>query len=157
MSKIWTQKFGYYCLFRGLFETVVGLWRDILHKKGVSASKSHRGKHENKWKQSDENFEQKKFWFFWWFLSSEISKKCHFISPQNGFPPTLRWCKIFLRSAMKTNKNSSESCVIWLSNAPTLMSIRLLEKSYGHVSKKTGSCLSFRMTTCIYPHQVFPT
>ena len=35
------------------------------------------------------------FWFFWWFLSSEISKKCHFISPQDGFPPTLRWCKIF--------------------------------------------------------------
>ena len=47
LSKIWTQKFGYYCLFRGLFETVVGLCRDILHKKGVSASKSHRGKHEN--------------------------------------------------------------------------------------------------------------
>ena len=64
LSKIWTQKFGYYCLFRGLFETVVGLCRDILHKKGVSASKSHRGKHENKWKQSDENFEQKKFFDF---------------------------------------------------------------------------------------------
>ena len=40
---------------------VVGLRRDILHKKGVSASKSHRGRHENKWKQSDENFEQKVF------------------------------------------------------------------------------------------------
>ena len=38
---------------------------------------------------------KKKFWFFLWFLSSEISKKCHFISPQNGFLPTLRWCKIF--------------------------------------------------------------
>ena len=46
------------------FETVVGLCRDILHKKGVSASKSHRGKHENKWKQSDENFEQKFFLIF---------------------------------------------------------------------------------------------
>ena len=41
LSKICTQKFGYYCLFRGLFETVVGLCRDILHEKGVSVSKSH--------------------------------------------------------------------------------------------------------------------
>mgnify|MGYP007125892625 FL=1 len=79
---------------------------------------------------------EKKILFFWWFLSSEISKKCHFISPQNGFPPTLRWCKIFLKSAMKTNKNSCESWDIGLSNAPTLMSIRLLEKSVGHFSKK---------------------
>ena len=39
--------------------------------------------------------EKKKFDFFWWFLSSEISKKCHFISPQNGFLPTLRSCKKF--------------------------------------------------------------
>ena len=120
------------------FEMVVGLCRDILHKKGVSASKSHRGRHENKWKQSDENFEQKKIWFFWWFLSSEISKKCHFISPQNGFPPTLRWCKIFLRSTMKTNKNSCESWDIGLSNAPTLMSIRLLEKKCRAFFEKTG-------------------
>ena len=71
---------------------------------------------------------EKKFWFFWWFLSSEISKKCHFICPKNGFPPTLRWCKNFLRGAMKTNKNSCESWDIGLSNAPTLMSIRPLEK-----------------------------
>ena len=80
----------------------------------------------------------KNFWFFWWFLSSEISKKCHFISPQNGFPPTLRWCKIFLRSAMKTNKNSCESWDIGLSNAPTLMSIRLLEKKCWAFFEKTG-------------------
>ena len=120
------------------FEMVVGLCRDILHKKGVSASKSHRGRHENKWKQSDENFEQKNFDFFWWFLSSEISKKCHFISPQNGFPPTLRWCKIFLRSAMKTNENSCESWDIGLSNAPTLMSIRLLEKKCWAFFEKNG-------------------
>ena len=70
LSKIWTQKFGYYCLFRGLFERVVGFCSDILHKKVVSASKSHRGRHKNKWKQSDENFEQNFFfWFFWWFFS----------------------------------------------------------------------------------------
>ena len=123
------------------FKMVVGLCRDILHKKGVSASKSHRGKHENKWKQSDENFEQKFFFdFFGWFLSSEISKKCHFISPQNGFPPTLRWCKIFLRSAMKTNKNSCESWDIGLSNALTLVSIRPLEKNVRHNAQKRHFC-----------------
>ena len=83
-------------------------------------------------------------------LSSEISKKCHFISPQNGFPPTLRWCKIFLRSAMKTNKNSCESWDIGLSNALTLISIRLLEKKCrAFFEKKTVSCLPFRITTFI--------
>ena len=139
LSQIWTQKFRYYCPFRELFEIFVGLCRNILHKKGVLASKSHRGRHEHMWQQSGNNFERKKkFWFFWWFLSSEISKKCHFICPKNGFPPTLRWCKKFLRGAMKTNKNSCESWDIGLSNAPTLVSIRPLEKSVGHFSKKNG-------------------
>ena len=64
LSKIWTQKFRYHCLFRGLLEMIVGLCRDILHKKGVSASKSHRGRLENKWKQSDENFDPIFFDFF---------------------------------------------------------------------------------------------
>ena len=81
---------------------------------------------------------EKKILFFWWFLSSEISKKCHFISPRNGFPPTLRWCKKILRGAMKTNKNSCESWDIGLSNAPTLMSIRPLEKKCRAFFEKTG-------------------
>ena len=81
---------------------------------------------------------KKKFWFFWWFLSSEISKKCHLISTQNGFPSTLRWCKTFLTSAMKTNKNSCESWDIGLSNAPTLMSMRLLEKKCRAFFEKIG-------------------
>ena len=138
LSQIWTQKFRYYCLFRELFEIFMGLCRNILHKKGVLASKSHRGRHENMWKQSGDNFERKKNLFFWWFLSSEISKKCHFISPRNGFPPTLRWCKKILRGAMKTNKNSCESWDIGLSNAPTLMSIRPLEKKCRAFFEKTG-------------------
>ena len=42
LSQIWTQKFRYYCLFRELFEIFMGLCRNILHKKGVLASTSHR-------------------------------------------------------------------------------------------------------------------
>ena len=139
LSKIWTQKFGYHYFIRGLFETVVGLWRDILHKKGVSASKSHRGKHENKWKQSDENFEQNKiFEFFDNFWAQKFRRNVIlYPPPKNGFPPTLRWCKTFLRSAMKTNKNSCESWDIGLSNALTLMSIRQLEKKCWALFEKT--------------------
>ena len=88
----------------------MGFCRDIVHKKGVSASKSHRGRHENKRKQSDENFEQKKFLiFFLMIFELRNFEEMSFYIPQNGFPPTLRWCEIFLRSAMKTNKNSCES------------------------------------------------
>ena len=86
LSKIWTQKFGYYCLFRGLFEMVVVLCRDILHKKGVSASESHRGRHENKWKHSDENFEQQKiFDFFDDFWAQKFRRNVILYPPKMDF------------------------------------------------------------------------
>ena len=45
------------------------LCRNMLDRKGVLATKSHRGKYENMWNQIDNNFERKKilkiFWDFW--------------------------------------------------------------------------------------------
>ena len=47
----------------------VSLCRNMLDRKGVLATKSHRGKYENMWDQIDNNFERKKFgkifWDFW--------------------------------------------------------------------------------------------
>ena len=81
---------------------------------------------------------QKNFEIFLRFLRSEISKVRHFICPKNGFPPTSRWCKKFSRGAMKTNKNSCETWDIRLSKAPTLVSIRPLEKKCWPFFEKTG-------------------
>ena len=79
------------------------LCRGMLNKKRVLASKSHRGKQENMWKQFGNNFEQKKILKF---LRSEISKVRHFICPKNGFPPTSRWCKKFLGVLWRQTKIS---------------------------------------------------
>ena len=86
LSQIWTQKFRYYCLFRELFEIFMGLCRNILHKKGVLASKSHRGRHENMWKQSGDNFERKKnFYFFDDFWAQKFRRNVILYPPKMDF------------------------------------------------------------------------
>ena len=64
--------------------------------------------------------------------------------------PQLQSVVKFFRHAMKTNKNSCDSWDIRLSNAPTPVPVRPLEKSAGHSSKKTGPGLPFKITafTC---------
>ena len=112
-------------------------WLSSLILLGISEFQTKYTKHENMFSQVGSNFERKNR-FFGDLWVQKFRNYVIFICPKNGFPPTSRWCKIFLRSTMKTNKNSCESWDIGLSNAPTLMSIRLLEKKCWAFFEKNG-------------------
>ena len=61
------------------------LCRNMLDRKGVLATKSHRGKYENMWNQIDNNFERKKFWKFFEIFEVKNLEIMSFYMLKNGF------------------------------------------------------------------------
>ena len=61
------------------------LCRNMLDRKGVLATKSHRGKYENMWNQIDNNFERKKFWKFFEIFEVRNFEIMSFYMAKNGF------------------------------------------------------------------------
>ena len=82
------------------------------------------------------------WWKFWtkkifdFFWAQKFRRNVISYPPKMDFLQLQGDVKFFLKSAMKTNKNSCESWDIGLSNAPTFMSIRLLEKKCGAFFEK---------------------
>ena len=81
------------------------LCRGMLNKKRVLASKSHRGKQENMWKQFGNNFEQKKILkFFWNFWGQKFRKYVILYAQKMDFLQLQGGVKKFLRVLWKQTK-----------------------------------------------------
>ena len=85
MSKFEFRRFDIIISFVTEFEMFVSLCRNMLDRKGVLATKSHRGKYENMWNQIDNNFERKKFWKFFEIFEVKNLEIMSFYMLKNGF------------------------------------------------------------------------